>query len=251
MSDPNRRIANAPGRRHRHATAPTRGWLIVGAIVLAAGLASPGSRAERAAEGRKVERPVPLHLAAGPAPEAPGVAVPVQSRNADGPDAACPALLRHTFNSLQTGKPQSLCQYGGKVVLIVNTASYCGYTNQYEGLEALYRKYKGRGLVVLGFPSNDYGAQEPASNKEIAEFCRTTYGIEFPMFEKASGARLAAHPLYVELVTKTGQAPQWNFHKYLVDRNGRRIESFGSAVDPGARALVSAIERMLADKPAS
>jgi glutathione peroxidase len=165
------------------------------------------------------------------------------------PDAECPPLLRHTLNSLQTGQPQSLCQYGGKVVLIVNTASFCGYTNQYEGLEALYRKYKDRGLVVLGFPSNDYGAQEPGSNKEIAEFCRTTYGVQFPMFEKTAGTRLAAHPLYAELVAKTGQAPQWNFHKYLVDRTGRRVESFGSAVEPGQRAFVAAIERMLADKP--
>jgi glutathione peroxidase len=164
------------------------------------------------------------------------------------PDAGCPPLLRHTLNSLQTGQPQSLCQYGGKVVLIVNTASFCGYTNQYEGLEALYRKYKDRGLVVLGFPSNDYGAQEPGSNKEIAEFCRTTYGVQFPMFEKTAGTRLAAHPLYAELVAKTGQAPQWNFHKYLVDRTGKRVESFGSAVEPGQRAFVAAIERMLAEK---
>ena len=164
------------------------------------------------------------------------------------PDVGCPPLLRHTLNSLQTGQPQSLCQYGGKVVLIVNTASFCGYTNQYEGLEALYRKYKDRGLVVLGFPSNDYGAQEPGSNKEIAEFCRTTYGVQFPMFEKTAGTRLADHPLYAELVAKTGQAPQWNFHKYLVDRTGKRVESFGSAVAPGQRAFVAAIERMLADK---
>src|SRR4029077_7726650 len=89
-------------------------------------------------------------------------------------NAECPALLRHSFNGLQTGKPQSLCDFRGKVLVIVNTASYCGYTKQYEGLEALYRKYKNRGLVVIGFPSNDFGSQEPGSNKEIAEFCRTT-----------------------------------------------------------------------------
>ncbi len=163
--------------------------------------------------------------------------------------AACPSLLDHSVEPLTGGKAQSLCQYRGKVVLIVNTASFCGYTNQYEGLEALHRKYKDRGLVVLGFPSNDYGAQEPGSNKEIAEFCRTTYGIDFPMFEKAAGTRLAAHPLYAELVAKTGQAPRWNFHKYLVDRTGKHIESFGSTVEPGQRAFVATIERLLADKP--
>ena len=163
-------------------------------------------------------------------------------------DADCPPLLRHTFNSLQTGQPQSLCQYQGKVLLVVNTASFCGYTGQYEGLEALYRKYKDRGLVVLGFPSNDYGGQEPGTNKEIAEFCRTTYGVEFPMFEKASGIRVTANPLYTELIAKTGQAPKWNFHKYLVDRGGKRIESFGSGVEPGDRTFVAALERMLAAK---
>jgi glutathione peroxidase len=166
-------------------------------------------------------------------------------------EADCPVLLRHTFNSLQTGKPQSLCAYQGKVVLVVNTATYCGYTHQYEGLEALYRKYKDRGLVVLGFPSNDYGSQEPGTNKEIAEFCRTTYGIEFPMFEKATGVRVAANPLYKELAAKTGQAPKWNFHKYLVDRSGQRIQSYGSDVEPGQRDFVAALERLLAERPAS
>jgi glutathione peroxidase len=166
-------------------------------------------------------------------------------------DADCPDVLRHTFNSLQTGQPQSLCQYKGKVVVVVNTATYCGYTYQYEGLEALYRKYKDRGLVVIGFPSNDYGSQEPGTNKEIAEFCRTTYGIEFPMFEKVTGVRVAANPLYAELVAKTGQAPKWNFHKYLIDRTGTRVESFGSDVEPGTRSFVSAVERMLAEKPPS
>jgi glutathione peroxidase len=166
-------------------------------------------------------------------------------------DAGCPPVLRHTFNSLQTGKPQSLCQYKGKVIVVVNTASFCGYTHQYEGLESLYRKYKDRGLVILGFPSNDYGSQEPGTNKEIAEFCRTTYGIEFPMFEKTAGVRVASNPLYAELVARTGQAPKWNFHKYLIDRSGGRIESFGSDVEPGGKTFMTAIERMLAEKPAS
>jgi glutathione peroxidase len=166
-------------------------------------------------------------------------------------EAACPAVLNYTFNRLQTGKPESLCQFRGKVLLIVNTASYCGYTHQYEGLEALYRRYKSRGLVVVGFPSNDFGEQEPGSNQEIAEFCRLTYGVEFPMFEKTSVTSLKTNALYATLLARTGQAPQWNFHKYLVDRNGNRVESFGSKVEPDDRALLTALEKLLSDKSAS
>jgi glutathione peroxidase len=166
-------------------------------------------------------------------------------------DAACPAVLNYTFNRLQTGKPESLCQFRGKVLLIVNTASYCGYTHQYEGLEALYRRYKSRGLVVVGFPSNDFGAQEPGTNQEIAEFCRLTYGVEFPMFEKTSVTSLKTNPLYATLLARTGQAPQWNFHRYLVDCNGNRVESFGSKVEPDDRALLTALEKLLSDKSAS
>src|SRR5438874_2259318 len=132
--------------------------------------------------------------------------------------AACPALLDRNMTSLED-KPRSLCEYAGKVVLIVNTASECGYTPQYEGLEALYRKYRSRGLVVLGFPSNDFGGQEPGSNKDIASFCVNQYAVDFPMFAKSA---LRANPLYVELARATGQTPRWNFHKYLVDRSGRR-----------------------------
>ena len=169
--------------------------------------------------------------------------------SADPVAAECPPLLRHSFNGLQTGKPQSLCDFRGKVLVIVNTASYCAYTKQYEGLEALYRKYKDRGLVVIGFPSNDFGSQEPGSNKEIAEFCRTTYGVEFPMFEKTSVARLETQPLYATLAKATGQTPHWNFHKYVVDRSGTRIASFASAVEPTRREFVASIERLLAEKP--
>jgi glutathione peroxidase len=172
------------------------------------------------------------------------------ARTTASPRPECVALLHHTFNSLQTGAPQSLCQYAGKVLLIVNTASYCGYTPQYEGLEALYRKYRERGLVVLGFPSNDFGAQEPGSNKQVAEFCRTTYGVEFPMFEKTSVARLETQPLYAELAAKTGRVPHWNFHKYVVDRSGMRVLSFDSDVTPDSRDFVSLIEKLLAEKAA-
>ena len=163
---------------------------------------------------------------------------------------ACPEVLNYSFNRLQTGNPESLCQYRGKVVLIVNTASYCGYTHQYEGLEALYRKYKSRGLVVVGFPSNDFGGQEPGSNKEIAEFCRLTYGVEFPMFEKSSVTSIKTNPLYAELLARTGQSPKWNFHKYLVDRDGKQVTSFGTRVEPDNGDLIGAVERMLAAKPA-
>ena len=163
---------------------------------------------------------------------------------------ACPEVLNYTFNRLQTGAPESLCQYRGKVVLIVNTASYCGYTHQYEGLEALYRKYKSRGLVVVGFPSNDFGGQEPGSNKEIAEFCRLTYGVEFPMFEKSSVTSIKTNPLYAELLARTGESPKWNFHKYLVDRDGKQVTSFGTRVEPDNGDLVGTVERMLAAKPA-
>jgi glutathione peroxidase len=164
---------------------------------------------------------------------------------------ACPPLLDHEFSRLQTGKPESLCQYRGKVLLIVNTASYCGYTHQYEGLEAMYRKYKDRGLVVLGFPSNDFGAQEPGSNKEIAEFCRLTYGVQFPMFEKSSVKNLQSNPLYSELREKTGQVPKWNFFKYVIDRNGRPAGAFASAVEPDNRDLTSLVEKLLSEKPVS
>src|SRR5215213_8917397 len=118
--------------------------------------------------------------------------------------AACPALLDRTMDTIHE-KPQSLCEYAGKVVLVVNTASQCGYTPQYDGLEALYRKYKDRGLVVLGFPANDFGGQEPGSNKEISAFCVNQYAIDFPMFAKID---LTKNPLYAELTKATGQAPR-------------------------------------------
>ena len=164
---------------------------------------------------------------------------------------ACPALLSHSFKLLQTGDAQSLCRYHGNVVLVVNTASQCGYTNQYENLEALYRKYRDRGLVVVGFPSNDFGGQEPGTNKQIAEFCRTNFGIEFPLYEKSSVARLAANQLYVELAKATGQTPQWNFHKYVIDRNGKPVASFASGVLPDSKEITTLIEKLLAQKPAS
>ena len=159
--------------------------------------------------------------------------------------ASCPVLLRKTFKKLQDESDQSLCQYAGKVILIVNTASYCGYTSQYEGLEALYAKYASRGLVVLGFPSNDF-EQEPGSNKDIADFCFNTYGVKFPMFAKSSVIGRHVNPLYADLARVTNRRPEWNFHKYLLDRSGKPVDSFASVVSPTDRRFVSEIERLLA-----
>jgi glutathione peroxidase len=162
------------------------------------------------------------------------------------PAASCPAVLQHTFNRLQDDAPQNLCQYAGKVVLVVNTASYCGFTSQYQGLEALYAKYAPRGLVVLGFPSNDFGKQEPGSSKEIADFCFNTYGVKFPMFAKSSVIGGEANPLHANLTKITGNAPKWNFTKYLIDRQGKMVQYFPSKVTPDDKEFVNKIEQALA-----
>lgn len=177
-------------------------------------------------------------LCSGPAMAQAPVVTPVA--------ASCPAVLRQTFNRLQDEAPQNLCQYAGKVVLVVNTASYCGYTKQYEGLEKLYAKYSPKGLVVLGFPSNDFGKQEPGSAKEIADFCYNTYGVKFPMFAKTSVAGANANALHTSLSKATGKEPKWNFTKYLIDRNGKVVEHFPSKVTPEDPQLVGKIEQALA-----
>ena len=160
--------------------------------------------------------------------------------------AACPALLAHSFPRLQDEQSQDLCDFAGKVLLVVNTASYCGFTTQYEGLERLYAKYASRGLVVLGFPSNDFGQQEPGNSQQIGELCFNTYGVRFPMFVKTQVSGAGANPLYAELARLTGERPRWNFHKYLIDRQGRPTGSYGSIITPESRTLVNAIERALA-----
>lgn len=157
---------------------------------------------------------------------------------------ACPALLQHTFPRLQDEKPQPLCQYAGKVLLVVNTASYCGFTPQYKGLEALHAKYKDAGLVVLGFPSNDF-AQEKASNQEIAEFCENTFGVRFPMFARSAVRGSDANPLYRQLAQSSGRAPLWNFHKYVVSRDGRVVANFTSMTGPDDKDLVRTLEQEL------
>ena len=171
---------------------------------------------------------------------------PAQAQDASAAPApaSCPAVLKHTFKRLQDESPQDLCQYAGKVVLVVNTASYCGYTPQYEGLEALYAKYAARGLVVLGFPSNDF-KQESADAKKIADLCYNTYGVKFPMFASTVVTGEGANPLYTDLIKATGNQPKWNFNKYLIDRNGKVVEYFPSKVTPQDPALVSKIEQAL------
>lgn len=135
--------------------------------------------------------------------------------------------------------------YEGKVVLIVNTASKCAFTSQYEGLEELYATYKDRGFVVLGFPSNDFANQEPGTEAEIKEFCRLTYGVQFPMFAKTNVRKKYADPLFTKLGEAAGEYPKWNFHKYLLDRDGKLVASFSSFTGPKSGRLVKKIESLL------
>ena len=162
--------------------------------------------------------------------------------------AGCAPLLHHRFPRLQDEVPQDLCQFAGRVLLVVNTASYCGFTRQYEGLEALHAAYAGRGLVVLGFPSNDFGQQEPGNAQQSAQLCFNTYGVKFPMFAKTVVKGAGRHAFYAQLAAATGEVPRWNFHKYLIARNGQTVRSFASAVEPDSDALRSAIEAALRAK---
>jgi len=205
---------NNPFVQSKHAARRTRHWLIAGA--LAFGAIAPAQAAGAAAEPASA--------------------------------TACPNLLQHRFDRLQDEKPQSLCQYAGRVVLVVNTASYCGFTGQYQGLEALYARYQRRGLVVLGFPANDFGRQEPGNNRAIADFCENTFGVKFPMFSKSSVLGRDANPLYQQLAARTGQAPQWNFHKYLIGRDGQAVRSYPSATEPDDPTLIKDLEKFLSSK---
>jgi len=160
--------------------------------------------------------------------------------------ADCPAALDFYRRPLLGDKPLHLCEeFGGRVVLIVNTASKCGFTPQYDGLEEIYARYRDRGLVVAGFPSNVFGGQEPGSEKQIQDFCRLTYGVQFPMFAKTRVRGPDAEPLYRYLADVSGDTPRWNFHKYLLDRQGRVVASFPGQVDPKDERLITAIEKLL------
>lgn len=155
-------------------------------------------------------------------------------------------LLDQQFRRLASSETVNLCEaYAGKVVLVVNTASKCGNTPQYDGLEAIYEKYGEEGLVVLGFPSNDFMGQEPGTEEQIEEFCRLTYGVEFPMFEKTTVKGDGAHPFFVELADASGTSPTWNFHKFLIGRDGALITQFSPRTQPDDPALVAAVESAL------
>lgn len=159
--------------------------------------------------------------------------------------ADCPASLDFQMRPLASDRTESLCErYAGKVLLVVNTASRCGFTPQYEGLEALYDRYRERGLVVLGFPSNDF-AQEPGSEKDIQNFCRLNHGVRFPMYEKIAVSGPDAHPFYRRLAARGTGYPEWNFNKYLLDRKGVVVARFPSRTRPDDPELIAAIEKLL------
>ena len=156
------------------------------------------------------------------------------------------SVLNLTMNSLD-GKPVNLSKYQGNVVLIVNVASECGYTPQYEGLQALHKKYAGRGLRILGFPSNDFGAQEPGTNSQIADFCKKNYGVEFDMFSKITVLGTGQAPLYKTLTSTPGFSGnvEWNFEKFLIGRDGKVAGRYKSPVEPLSAEMTKAIESAL------
>ena len=165
---------------------------------------------------------------------------------------AASSVHEFTMDALN-GTPTPLANFKGKVLLVVNVASQCGYTYQYEGLQALYIKYKDQGLVVAGFPANNFGAQEPGSNAEIGAFCKSKFGVTFPMFSKISVKGSDKAPLYQFLTDKianpkTGGEIPWNFTKYLVDRDGKVLARFDAPVEPESKELTSAIEAALKTK---
>jgi len=153
----------------------------------------------------------------------------------------------YSFHTLMGRKPLPLSSYKGQVIMIVNTASHCGFTPQYSALEALYKKYKDRGFVIVGVPSNDFGGQEPGSNEEIASFCKLNFGVSFPMASKEIVSGKEAHPFFIWARNELGfgSAPKWNFHKYLIDRNGNLVEYFYSTTKPDSEKIANAIEKLL------
>jgi glutathione peroxidase len=163
--------------------------------------------------------------------------------------AQTPGAFDHEFEAIEGGK-MPLGAWRGKALLVVNTASFCGYTPQYEGLQKLWERYEAKGLVVIGVPSNDFGAQEPKPEAEILGFCKGAYNVTFPLTTKVGVKGGDAHPFYrwAREALGAGSAPGWNFHKYLVGRDGKLLAGYGSAVDPLSPQLVKAIEAALAGR---
>lgn len=170
----------------------------------------------------------------------------VMNTNYSNAEQGCPTLLNYSLQKLGSSKQINLCDaYAGKVILAVNTASKCVFTSQYEGLEKLYAAKKAEGLVVLGFPSNDFGNQEPDGDQKIQQFCKLNYGVSFPMFSKISVKGEQAHPFYQALIKAADAKPRWNFHKYLIGRDGKLIDSYASWTGPQSNTLRKAIEAAL------
>ena len=154
-----------------------------------------------------------------------------------------------SFRTLVGEKELPLNEFKGKVILIVNTASHCGFTKQYSGLEKIYQTYKEKGLVVIGVPSNDFGAQEPGQSDEIADFCKVNFGVSFPMTAKEHVSGQHPHPFYAWAKEQLGilSAPKWNFHKYLINREGKLVDYFYSTTSPESDRIKNAIEKALAE----
>jgi len=167
--------------------------------------------------------------------------LPVQSA-----EKPCPETLNFQKERLANDRIVNLCnEYSGKVIMVVNTASFCGFTPQYKSLESIYRRYKNQGFIVLGFPSNDFGKQEPGNEENIKEFCERTYNVKFPMFEKTSVAKGTNDPMYKTLARVAGEYPSWNFHKYLLNKQGKLVASISSKTDPDTAKVRQQIEALL------
>jgi glutathione peroxidase len=157
--------------------------------------------------------------------------------------ASCSELYNHQLTTLD-GKPFNLCDYQDKPVLVVNTASKCGFTPQFEALESLYKQYKSKGLLVIGFPSNDF-KQELADDKKIGDFCKMTYGVEFPMMSKSAVRGSDVNPFYKQLIAITGTKPKWNFYKYVIAPGGEKVTVFSSMTKPDSKEIMKEIEPYL------
>jgi glutathione peroxidase len=213
-----------------------RAFTIHAAAALIAAIVGSGCKASESPKAPEPAAPATpaAETSAAPAPAAEAAAAP----------STAPSVYSFNVNRLD-GTPASLASYAGQVVLIVNTASKCGYTPQYQGLQELHTKYAGKGFEVLGFPSNDFGGQEPGSAEEISKFCISMYDVNFPMFEKTKVVGEGRSPLYALLSDAYGP-PKWNFHKYLVDKRGRPVQAWPSATVPSSPEIASAIDAQLA-----